>query len=44
MDKLRTSLCLPECWSLEVEDDVLDIEVEDDILDIDLDSENGVMF
>ena len=45
VDKLRTDLCLPEwCWSLEVEDDVLDIEVEDDILDIDLDSENGVMF
>ena len=44
MDKLRTALCLPECWGLEVEDDVLDFEVEDDILDIDLDSENGVMF
>ena len=44
VDKLRTALCLPECWGLEVEDDVLDFEVEDDILDIDLDSENGVMF
>ena len=44
MDKLRTALCLPECWSLEVEDDVLDFEDKDDILDIDLDSENGVMF
>ena len=44
VDKLRTILCLPECWGLDVEDDVLDFELEDDILDIDLDSENGVMF
>ena len=44
VDKLRTDLCLPEWWGLEVEDDVLDFEVEDDILDIDLDSEIEVMF
>ena len=44
VDKLRTALCLPECWGLKVEYDVWDFEVEDDILDIDLDSEIEVMF